>query len=76
MANFMFQYVADAKEAIVRDDWGVMEKHTKAIKEYAEADSWDLSDDDVTVRYEYQTKERNWREAMFWIMENVQSLWW
>lgn len=76
IANYLFQYLADAKGTIVREDWDIIEKHAIAIREYTEADSWDLCSDKVKKRYDYLEKERKWREAMFWLTENWQGLWW
>jgi hypothetical protein len=75
-SNALFRYIADAKTFIVRDDWDVLLKHAQSIKDYAEADNWDILDSDAKLRNNYMVKERNWREAMFWLTENWQSLWW
>ena len=80
LANALYQYLADAKCAIIREDFDIIEKHANAIQAYIDADSWDLSasfiDKDVARGYEYLEKERKWREAMFWLTENWNSLWW
>ena len=76
LANALYQYLADAKDRIVREDWDVIEKHANAIQEYIEADSWDMGNKDAEIRWQYIEKERKWREAMFWLTENWQSLWW
>ena len=76
LANSLFQYLADAECVIVRDDWKIIEKHAQAIMDFAEADSWDLCDKEMSVRNKYLEKERNWRKAMFWLTENWDSLWW
>ena len=83
LSNALYQYLADAKPKIVRDDWDIIEKHANAIREYTEADSWDkmtTSDDGkktaITRMIDYEKKEQAWREAMFWLTENWISLWW
>lgn len=76
LANGLFQYIADAKGAIVRDDWKVIEEHAKAIKAYAQADSWDALCDDMNRRCEYERKEYAWKEAMHWLTQHWNSLWW
>lgn len=83
LSNALFQYVADGKQAIMRDDWDIIEKHAKAIKDFADADSWDkrtTSDwggkSAMTIMFEYEEKEQAWREAMFWLTENWKGLWW
>ena len=83
LSNALYQYLADAKPKIIRDEWDIIEKHAKAIREYAKADSWDKiattrdGDKSATTRIiEYNAKEKAWREAMFWLTENWTSLWW
>lgn len=76
LVNALYQYLGDAKNRIVREDWDIIEKHTIAIQEYIKADSWDYGSSDANKRYSYFEKERKWREAMFWLMENWQGLWW
>jgi len=83
LSNALYQYIADAKCAIIRDDFDLIEKHADAIRDYAEADSWDkttISDDGeksaITIMMEYNAKEEKWKEAMFWLTENWKGLWW
>lgn len=76
LSNALYQYLADAKLRIVREDWELIEKHADAIREYSLADSWDLCSDDSDKRYKYHLKEKNWREAMHWLTENWLGLWW
>lgn len=78
MSNALFQYIADSKMAIMRDDWALLEKHAKAIRDYSTVDSWDnlCEDKERDKRFEFYKKEREWREAMYWLMENWQGLWW
>ena len=76
IANSLYQYIADAKEIIVRKDWDIIEKHADAIMEWSETDNFELCSDKVEYRYAYTEKERKWREAMFWLTENWQGLWW
>ena len=76
LSNALFQYIADASNIIIRDDFDIIEKHAYAIKEYAKADSWDKFSKKPSVAVEFDIKERKWREAMFWLSENWVSLWW
>ena len=76
MSNYLYQYIADAKGTIIREDWDIIEKHADAIRDYAEADSFYVASDKVSERFEYLGKERKWREAMFWLTENWEGLWW
>ena len=85
LANALFQYIADASQRIVRPDldWETMERHANAIRAYSEADVWDKmttidfdGEDAIDRMINYDKKERAWREAMFWLTENWQSLWW
>lgn len=76
LANALYQYLADAKEHIIREDWEVLEKHADAIQEYVDADDFEIVVGDVEKRYQYLKKEKAWREAMHWLTENWQSLWW
>ena len=76
LSNALFQYIATASNAIIRDDWEIIEKHANAIKDYAKADSWDKLEKDPEVVFSFTEKERKWREAMFWLSENWESLWW
>ncbi len=82
-ANGLLLYIDEAKKRIKRDDWDIIEKHAKAIREYVNSDSWDkitTVDFDgktaMTRMFEYEKKEKEWREAMFWLTENWNSLWW
>lgn len=83
LANALYQYVADGRERIVREDWDTILKHADAIMAYAEADNWDsitaMWDGDrspIKVMSDYEAKERAFREAMFWLTEEWQTLWW
>ena len=76
LSNALFQYLADASHAIIREDWEIIEKHAYAIKNYAKADSWDKFSREPKLAAEFDIKEKEWREAMFWLSENWQSLWW
>lgn len=78
IANYLYQFMADAKDTQVREDWELMEKHADAIMAFAEADAWDLiaEGEEKEKRYLYLEKEKKFREAMFWLTENIQSLWW
>jgi len=83
IANSLFQYIAIASQIIERDDFDIIEKHARAIREYSNADIWDKyiikkenAEDELTPNYAYELKERAWREAIFWLQENWPSLWW
>lgn len=76
LANALFQYVADAEERIVRDDFELILKHAQAIKDYVEVNSMDIASDDLTERCNFLEKERDFRYAMFWLTENWKGLWW
>ena len=76
LSNALYQYITDAKQIIIREDFDIIEKHADAIRDYAEADSMDIGDDDINVRWNHLEKERKWREAMHWLTENWQGLWW
>lgn len=76
IANSLYQYIADAKDMILREDWEIIEQHADAIMEWANANSIDIVSEDVTERFEYLEKERKWREAMHWLTEGWEGLWW
>lgn len=82
LANGLFQYVADGRERIIREDWDIILKHAQAIMDYAEADSWDrmttcdFEKSAMTRMIEYGEKELKFEEAMFWLTKNIKSLWW
>ena len=82
LANSLFMYVDVASGAIKRDDFAIIEKHAQAIRDFAEADSWDSfvpekKDKERTLRCrEYKKKERAFKEAMKWLGDNWPTLWW
>jgi len=76
MANYLYQYLADCKHFIIREDWDIIEKHAEAIREYTEADSWDSLSKEKGVKSAYLKKEKAWREAMKWLTKEWNSLWW
>ncbi len=74
LSNSLWQYLADAKQIIVREDWDIIEKHAKAIGEYANSDDfYDTTEEQEKI---YQSKEKAWKEAMEWLTENWKGLWW
>jgi hypothetical protein len=75
IANNLFQYIADASEVIIRDDWNVIEKHAQAILDFSRTDCEYVSDNKKAVG-EYMQKAKAFREAMFWLTENWERLWW
>jgi hypothetical protein len=68
ISNYLYQYLADAKEAIIRDDWEDIEKCANAIRSYATIDKWD------GCSYEGNLKE--YKDSMEWLTNNMPSLWW
>ena len=82
ISNALYQYIADAKGAIIRKDFDLIEKHADAIREFAEADNWDkitvcdFEETAITRMHNYNEKEIAWREAMFWLTESWHGLWW
>lgn len=76
IANNLFQYIADAKDKIVRDDWDIIERYAQAIMDFSAADGWDLLSKDSKVKRAYKLKDKNWRQAMDWLAKNWGSLWW
>ena len=76
LTNNLFQYLADAKRRIVRNDWDIIEKHAQAIRDFADADSWDFLSKEKGIKTAYLTKEKNWKQAMSWLAENWKGLWW
>ena len=75
MSNALYQYIADAYELIIRDDWDIIEKHANSIREYSEADSWDELSTDKKIKQEYKNKDKKFKQAMKWLADNWQSLW-
>lgn len=83
LANCLFQYLADAKNAIEcdKEHWDTIEKHAQAIRDYANANSDDafLSSSivvDIDRKKQYRKKEKAWKEAMSWLTKNWNDLWW
>lgn len=76
LANALYMYVDTAKNKIIRDDFDLIDKHAKAIREFSQADSWDSTSSEVSKQIAYSQKEKAWREAMFWLTENWKGLWW
>jgi len=82
ISNALYQYIADAKGVIIREDFDLIEKHADAIRAFTEADVWDkltvcdFEETAMTRMHTYNEKEIAWREAMFWLTENWQGLWW
>ena len=80
LANNLFQYCADANSVIIREDFKLIAKHAQSIRDYVNADSWDkfatTGKDAMTRMIDFEKKEKDWREAMFWLTENWQGLWW
>jgi len=76
ISNYLYQYLADAQAIIKREDWTQIEACAMAFREYAEADNWDLLSKDTKVKRAYKSKEREFKNAMNWMIKNWQSLWW
>ena len=62
LANYLWQYIADAKGFIIRDDWDIIEQHAKNIEKYLEPD---LEKDNT-----------DFKKALEWLGENWGSMWW
>lgn len=79
LANALYQYIVDSGHLIKEREKGWNKKIewvATAIKEYSTADSWDEISDSSDTRYNYRKKEKDFREAMFWLSEHWQYLWW
>lgn len=76
IANYLYQYLGDASQAIIREDWNIIEKHADAIKDYTNTDNWDKISKDLKVKKEFIKKEKDFKQAMKWIADNWNSLWW
>ena len=76
IANYLYQYLADAKGAIIREDWDIIEKCANDIREYSLADSWDLLSKEKGIKTAYIKKEKDFKNAINWMLKNWQSLWW
>lgn len=69
IANSLYQYVSDAEPRIVRDDWEKIKKCADTIRDFANADSWDSTG-------KFKKQEKDFRDAMKWVVENWNSFWW
>lgn len=88
IANALLTYIAEGKGAILRNDWDLIEKHALAIKEFCTNGKNDCCEFDGDNRECFTVdsvfdqeitshrREKDWREAMFWLQENWLSLWW
>lgn len=76
LSNSLFQYVKDGKERIVREDWDLIEKHAQAIRDFGLADNWDSISSDEKVKLAFGKKEKAFKEAMKWVTDEFQTLWW
>jgi hypothetical protein len=76
IANYLYQYLNDAKGYIIREDYDDIEKHAKAIREFADADNWDEISKNVEERKKYRIKVINWKKANKWLEKNWNTLWW
>lgn len=74
ISNYLYQYLADAKQIIERDDWDKIERCAEDIREYANADHWDAVID--KTKKEYEIKRQKFKESLDWLYENWAGLWW
>lgn len=78
LSNYLYQYLANASQAIKEEDsyWQELEAHAGAIRAFAEADSWDLMSKEKGVKAAYLKKERAFKKALAWLGNNWHGLWW
>lgn len=74
--NYMIQYISDASEHIVMNNVQELEKHAEAIKEYIDADSWDAISKKRGVKSKFLKKEKDFKKAMKYLVDNWHSFWW
>jgi len=72
ISNYLYQYLADGKSYIIRNDWDKIEKCAKDIRNYAETDKWD----ELLIKKEFDVKRKKFKESLDWLYENWSSLWW
>lgn len=78
LANALYQYLADAKELIIRDDFDIIERHAKAIRGYVNADPWDLvitDKKDNQKSSEYLKKRESLEGSNVLAYRKLESLW-
>lgn len=71
MGNALMAYAHYASKAIVRKDIPTIKRHAKAMYAWGETDAWDS-----LTKSSYAKKQKAWKEAMKWLTENMQGLWW
>lgn len=76
LSNYFYQFLADSKHFVIREDYEEIEKHAESFRSYAEADSWDLISKEKGAKTAYLKKEKAFKEAMKWLTNNFQKLWW
>jgi hypothetical protein len=74
ISNYLYQYLADAKPRIERDDWDKIEQCAEDIRNYANLDPWDECVDELIE--EFKIKQKLFKEALDWLFKNWNSLWW
>lgn len=72
ISNYLYQYLADAKHFIVRDDWDKIEVCAESIRDYADMDVWESHDNPET----YEIKRKKFKKSLDWLYKNWDSLWW
>lgn len=55
-------------------DWELLEKYAQYIRTFSQADPWD--EYDSNKKDEYLQKEKNFKEAMEYLIKNWHSFWW
>lgn len=76
ISNYIYQYLAECKEYIIREDWDILEQCAKDIRKYVKADSWDSFSKNRKVKSEYKKKEIAFKKSMKYLVDNWQALWW
>ena len=74
ISNYLYQYLADAKPIIIRDDWDEIEKCAESIKNYANMDPSDRFV--AALKGEFKIKRKLFKEALDWLYNNWNTLWW
>ena len=74
ISNYLYQYLADAKQVIERDDWDKIEQCAENIRNYAKTDPWERLLDET--KEEFKEKRKLFKESLDWLYENWNTLWW
>lgn len=79
--NYLQNFLANADGwiAIAQSElknWDKVKWCAEVIKDFAEADSWDTLDKDEKVKNAFLEKEKNFKEAMQFLVDNWGFFWW